>query len=218
MPTDLFDDRADAGRRLAERLMPLKDRHPVVLALPRGGVPVAFPIARALKAPLDLVLVRKLGAPGNPELAVGAVGGSSQHPAIILNEEVVRLLAVDPQHIRRTAEDELATIERRRADYLQGRRPVAVQGRTVILVDDGIATGATTALALDLVRKGDPASLVLAVPVAPPATLERLRPLCDEIVCLSVPEEFFGVGQFYRDFSQTTDMEVKNLLAGSRQG
>jgi predicted phosphoribosyltransferase len=209
---DEFRNRVDAGRELAQALLHLKDEKPVVLALPRGGVPVAFEVAEALNAQLDVVLVRKIGAPGQPELGLGAVvdGPASQ---MVLNEELVRL--VQPGQIYLDAEEkrQLAEIERRRALYRPGREPMSIAGRTVIVVDDGIATGGTMKAVMRALKGASPAHLVLAVPVAPADSLDELSRLADEIVCLMSPEPFYSVGSHYRDFTQTTDEEVIDLLA-----
>jgi putative phosphoribosyl transferase len=207
----LFADRAEAGRRLAERLLRFKDARPVVLALPRGGVPVGFEVARALAAPLDLVLVRKIGAPFQPELAVGAVVDGGR-PETVLNQEIVRELEVPESYIAEESARQLAEIERRRELYLAGRERAPVEGRTAIVVDDGIATGATMEAALHATRRANPQRLVLATPVAPPDTLERLRPQADEVVCLAAPRAFLAIGAFYDDFQQLGDDEVVDLL------
>ncbi len=207
----VFADRTDAGRRLAERLLALELERPVVLALPRGGVPVGFVVAKALAAPLDLVLVRKLGAPGRAELAVGAVVDGNR-PETVINHEIVRHLGVPADWIEAETDRQLAEIERRRQVYLGGRARVPVAGRTAILVDDGIATGATMAAALHATRRAAPRELVLAVPVAPPDTLARLRPEVDRVVCLWAPEPFTAVGACYRDFTQVDDDAVAALL------
>lgn len=206
-----FRNRREAGVELAQRLMHLRGQSPVVLALPRGGVPVGFEIARALDAPLDLLLVRKIGAPHQPELAVGAVVDGAE-PDIVLNEDIVRALGVSEDYIRREAASELEELERRRAFYLRGRPPVEVAGVTAIVVDDGIATGATVRAALRGMRRRNPARLVLAAPVAPPDTVASLRPEADEIVCVATPDPFMAVGAFYRDFPQLSDEEVIALM------
>jgi putative phosphoribosyl transferase len=213
----LFADRAEAGRLLAERLLPLGLEQPVVLALPRGGVPVGFAVAKALAAPLDLVLVRKIGAPGQPELAVGAVVDGSR-PETVLNRDIVRSLAVPKAWIEAEADRQLAEIERRRQRYFEGRERASVEGRTAIVVDDGIATGATMAAALHATRRAGPSELVLAVPVAPPDTLDRLRHDADRVVCLATPASFMAVGGFYRDFAQVEDDEVSDLLRRAALG
>jgi putative phosphoribosyl transferase len=182
----LFADRSEAGRALARRLLSFKDEQPVVLALPRGGVPVGFEIAQVLDAPLDLILVRKIGAPFQPELAVGAVVNGGR-PETVLNEEMVREFQIPRSYIAQQSARELEEIERRRKLYLAGRAPTPVQARTAIVVDDGIATGATMEAALHTTRQAHPQRLVLATPVAPPDTIERLRTRADEVVCLATP-------------------------------
>jgi len=211
-----FADRAEAGQLLAKRLLHLKDHHPVVLALPRGGVAVGYEIARVLAAPLDLVLVRKIGAPGQPELAIGAVADGEQ-PELVTDPEILSWLAVGSEYIEASKTQELAEIERRRKLYYGDRSPVDIRGRTAILVDDGIATGATMLAALRAVRRRRPARVVVAVPVAPESSLERLRNEADEVVCLDTPTEFMAVGQFYYRFPQLRDTEVIQLLADARK-
>jgi len=207
-----FANRKDAGQKLAALLAPYKDRHPVILALPRGGVPVAAEVAATLRAPLDLVLVRKIGVPYQPELAMGAVVDGGQ-PIIVRNEDVIRMAGVEEPEFAAICEEELAEIERRRRVYLGTRKPVGVTGRVVILVDDGIATGATTRAALRGVRMRKPSEILLAVPVAPTDTLEALRSEADTIVCLESHVDFGAIGYFYADFTQTTDEEVIDILA-----
>ncbi len=208
----IFADRRDAGRRLAARLGHLAAEQPVVLALPRGGVPVGFEVARALRAPLDVLLVRKIGAPFQPELAAGAVVDGAE-PVIVRNEEVIRAYGIEEDWIEAEARRELVEIERRRARYLGDRPPTPLRGRSVILVDDGIATGTTVLAALRALARLGPRRRVLAVPVAPPDTLARLASEAEEIVALAQPEWMGAVGQFYRDFTQTSDEEVIRLLA-----
>jgi len=212
----IFEDRRDAGRRLAVPLLRFKGQRPIVLALPRGGVPVGYEIARALDAPLDVIVVRKLGAPGQPELGIGAVV-DGDHPQSVLNEEVVHELHVSSRFLESEIATELAEVHRRQALYRGGRPPLAVAGRVVIVVDDGIATGGSMRAALRGIRRAGPRRLVLAVPVAPPDTIEALRADVDEVVCLSTPAWFGAVGNFYRDFSQTTDDEVVELLDAARR-
>jgi putative phosphoribosyl transferase len=207
----VFADRSEAGRALARRLLSFKDEQPVVLALPRGGVPVGFEIAQVLDAPLDLVLVRKIGAPFQPELAIGAVVDGGR-PETVLNEEMVREFQIPRSYIAEQSARELEEIERRRKLYLAGRAAAPVQARTAIVVDDGIATGATMEAALHTTRRADPQRLVLATPVAPPDTIERLRTRADEVVCLATPRLFDTIGSFYEDFRQLTDEEVIDLL------
>jgi putative phosphoribosyl transferase len=207
-----FADRADAGRRLASRLAPLKDRQPVVLALPRGGVAVGFEIARALDAPLDVVLVRKIGVPWQPELALGAVGDGAAAESFI-DPVLVKELPLPERYVAEETARQLAEIERRRALYCAGRPPLDIKDRTAILVDDGIATGATMRVALRAVRRRGPARLVLAVPVAPADTLAELGMEADETVCLDAPQMLGAIGFCYRDFHQMSDAEVIDLLA-----
>ncbi len=208
----MFRDRQDAGRRLGRALDHLRGADPVVLALPRGGVPVAFEVAKALDARLDLLLVRKIGVPGQEELALGAVVDGA-HPRLVLNEDMLRMLEPSPGYIKAAQERELAEIERRRRRYLEGRPPIETRGRTVIVVDDGIATGATVKAALRGVRRNRPSRLFLAAPVAPQSSLDELAGECDEMVSLETPEPFYAVGLHYADFAQTTDEEVIRLLA-----
>jgi putative phosphoribosyl transferase len=206
-----FRDRADAGRQLAHRLLPYAAQEPVILALPRGGVPVAFEVARQLRAPLDLLFVRKIGAPGHAEFGLGAVVDGA-HPQVVLNEEVLAELDVPGRYLEEETRRQLREIERRRQHYLAGRRPIDVAGRGAIMVDDGIATGGTVRAALKGLARARPARLILAVPVAPPDTVERLRAEADEVVCLIMPEPFYAVGKHYDDFTQTSDREVIDLL------
>jgi putative phosphoribosyl transferase len=210
-----FRDRAEAGRQLARHLLGYRSQRAVVLALPRGGVPVAYEVARALQAPLDLLFVRKIGAPGHAEFGLGAVVDGA-HPQVVLNDEVLAQLDVTPEYIRAETERQLREIERRRQHYLAGRRPVEVERRTAIVVDDGVATGGTVRAALKGVARVRPARLVLAVPVAPAETIERLRAEADEVVCLMTPEPFYAVGEHYDDFTQTSDREVIALLDEAR--
>lgn len=207
-----FTDRIDAGRKLAKALAPYKNRRPVVLALPRGGVPVAAEVATALDAPLDLVLVRKIGVPFQPELAMGAVVDGAE-PIIVRNEEVIQLCGVSETEFNAIRDEQLNEIERRRKLYLGDRPHPDVSGHTVIVVDDGIATGATTRAALHAIRTRKPGTLVLAVPVAPTDTLKNLRGEADDTVCLENYEEFGAIGLFYADFRQVSDTEVIEILA-----
>jgi putative phosphoribosyl transferase len=208
--TRWFRNRAEAGILLGKRLAAYADRPDVlILALPRGGVPVGFEIAKALHAPLDVVLVRKLGCPGQQELAMGAiVSGGMQ----VLNEPVVRSLGISAREIQSVAAKEHVELERREQLYRNGRASPTIRGRTVILVDDGIATGTTMRVALVAVRRQGPSRLVLAVPVAPSSTCQEMKPLVDELVCLLAPEDFVAISVWYEDFSQTSDQEVCDLL------
>ena len=207
-----FDDRNDAGRRLAAKLLSYKEQHPIVLALPRGGVPVGYEIARQLHAPLDVVLVRKLGTPMSPELAIGAIVEGEPAERFI-NRDIVADLGVPDSYIEEEVARQTREIERRRMRYLQGRPPVDVRDRTAIVVDDGIATGATMRVALHAIRRRGPKRLVMAVPIAPAATIEAMRNEADDVVCLYSPEDFGAIGYFYRDFHQIDDETVIELLA-----
>ena len=206
-----FLDRRDAGRRLARRVAALKLDHPIVYALPRGGVPVAAAIAAVIGAPLDLVLVRKIGAPMQPELAVGAVVDGDA-PELVINDDIARQTGATQEYIDRVRDRELAEIERRRRLYLADRPRLDPKGRTAIVVDDGIATGATAIVALHALRKRGAARLVVAVPVAPPDTVDRLAREADEVICLMQPLDFWGISAFYEDFHQLEDEEVTRAL------
>ncbi|MCB1380624.1 MAG: phosphoribosyltransferase [Alphaproteobacteria bacterium] len=212
-----FATRATAGRLLAKRLMTMAIEDPVVLALPRGGVPVAAEVAKALEAPIDLVMVRKIGVPWQPELAAAAVvdGGETE---VILNEPVMRMAGLERKDLDEGVARELAEIARRRTRYLGGRTPIVVTGHTAIVVDDGIATGTTMRAALRAVRRRGPKRLVLAVPVAPPDAIATLRAEVDDVVCLEQPRNFGAIGVFYADFHQVPDDEVIGLLAGCMDG
>lgn len=215
-PGDLsFRDRADAGRQLVPRLMAYAADDVVVLALPRGGVPVAFEVAKALRAPLDLIFVRKIGAPGHAEYGLGAVVDGA-HPQVVLNEEALSFVSVPSGYIEEETRRQLQEIERRRQRYLAGRQPVDVRNRVAIVVDDGIATGSTVRAALKGLAQARPARLILAVPVAPKDTVNRLKAEADEVICLMTPEPFYAVGQHYDDFRQTSDREVTTLLDEAR--
>jgi putative phosphoribosyl transferase len=207
-----FRDRIEAGRQLAKALAGYKHQHPIILALPRGGVPVAAEIATALDAPLDLILVRKIGVPFQPELAMGAVVDGS-NPVIVRNDAVIRMAQVEEPEFTVARDRELAEIERRRKLYLGDRPHPELKGQTVIVVDDGIATGATTRAALRAIRMREPRKLVLAVPVAPTQSVRELRSETDEIVCLEDYANFGAIGFFYEDFHQVSDHEVIDLLA-----
>jgi putative phosphoribosyl transferase len=212
----LFTDRREAGRQLALALGDLASERPVVLALPRGGVPVAYEVARALKAPLDLVMVRKIGAPGHAELGIGAVVDGDD-PQIVINTELAAQVGATDAYIRAQAERELQEIERRRACYTRGREPVPLKDRTAIVVDDGIATGGTARAVLQALSRTGARRVVLAVPVAPPQAVEQLVEAADEVACLATPDPFYAVGLHYTDFAQTTDDEVVELLDRARE-
>jgi putative phosphoribosyl transferase len=207
----IFADRIDAGERLAKGLAHLAGSECVVLAIPRGGVIVGEVIARELGAPLDVVVPRKIGAPGNPELAIGAVA-----PGIrVLDPRMVGALGVTDRYLDREIAEQEAEIERRQRAYRGGRPPQPVEGRVAIVVDDGVATGSTAVAALRWARARGAERVVLAVPVAPPQSLERLRAEADEVVVLETPQPFLAVGEWYRDFDQTTDEQVVSALARS---
>ncbi len=208
----MFADRRDAGRQLARRLLHLKGDRPVVLALPRGGVPVGFEIARALDAPLDVVLVRKIGAPWQPELALGAVTDGDD-PELFIDRKLTAEWAVSDYYISSEALRQLKELERRRSVYGAGRAPLEIAGRPAIVVDDGVATGATMRVALQATRHRNPSRIILAVPVAAGDALARLETEADEVVCLETPAGLGAIGFFYRDFHQLSDAEVADLLA-----
>lgn len=205
-----FRDRREAGRRLAADLARYANRADVrVLALPRGGVPVAFEVAIALDAPLDVFVVRKLGVPGHEEYAMGAIASGG---VVLLNEQVVRAAGVSNAEVERVLEDERRELQRREQRYRGARAAPAVAGNTVLLVDDGLATGSSMLAAVQALRAEDPARVVVAVPVASPDTCETMRRAADEVVCSVTPEPFHAVGLWYEDFGQTTDDEVHDLL------
>lgn len=207
-----FANRRDAGRRLAEKLRSLRPTDPVVLALPRGGVPVGLEVALALGAPLDLVLVRKIGAPGHAELAAGAVVDTDP-PQLVLNAPVLRAYGMTAAELEAERDRQVLEMERRRGLYLAGRQRVALAGRTAIVIDDGIATGATMRAALLAVRRAAPGALVLAVPVAAPEILDELADHVDHVVCLNRDPSLMAVGACYRDFAQVEDGDVSAMLA-----
>jgi putative phosphoribosyl transferase len=208
-----FTDRADAGQALAAEMRDHAGRDDViVLALPRGGVPVAYELARELDAPLDVFLVRKLGVPGREELAMGAIATGG---GLVFNQDVVQLAGLDEGRIRPVIEREREELRRRERAYRDDLPPPELRDRTVILVDDGLATGATMRAAIDAIKQQEPARLVVAVPVAPPETCREIEGSVDEIVCLLQPEPFLSVGTWYADFSETTDEDVRELLAKS---
>ena len=209
-----FDDRKDAGRRLSSRLDHFKGEDVVVLALPRGGVPVAAEIASHLRAPMDILLVRKIGVPQQPELAMGAVVEADE-PIAVRNDHVIRLSWVSAAEFQRAFEREVAEIERRRKRYRSGM-PLNVTGRVVVLVDDGAATGATMRAAIKGLRQREPKRIVVAVPVAPPDVIAGLRSEADEVICLDQPRGFEAIGFYYRDFRQLDDEEVIETLERAR--
>ncbi|MEG3438450.1 phosphoribosyltransferase [Pannus brasiliensis CCIBt3594] len=212
---DRFRDRTEAGRLLAERLTEYTNApDTLVLALPRGGVPVAYEIARALHLPLDICLTRKLGVPGRKELAMGAIG---QGGIRVINESIVEDLGLSERAIERVAREEAIELERRDRLY-RGDRPLpAIEGKTILLVDDGIATGATLKAAILTLQARDPRSIVVAVPVAPAETRYQLEELVDRVVCVLEPEALMAISAWYDDFSQTSDGEVRELLAGANR-
>lgn len=205
-----FADRHEAGQRLAAELMGFVDERPVVLGLPRGGVPVAYEVARALEAPLDVLVVRKLGCPWQPELGLGAIGEDGVR---LLNRDLIRRADVSAQELEAVARREGRELERRVERYRQGRPGVDLSGRNVLVIDDGLATGFTAKVGIEVVRRRGAKRVVLAVPVAPPDTVVELREVADEVICLEAPARFGSIGAFYADFSQTTDAEVAGLLA-----
>lgn len=209
----MFADRADAARQLAQRLAHLKGQNPLILAVPRGGVPMGRILSDALDGDLDVVLVHKLGAPGNPELAIGAVG---EDGSMELNE-VGRLERLPEGYVEREKADQMALLKKRRKRYAEARPPIDPGGRLVVMVDDGAATGATLLAALRLVRAHGPARLIVALGVAPPDTVEQLNAVADEVVCLEQPWAFHAVGVWFRDFGQVEDDEVVALLKAVRR-
>ncbi|MBI2433293.1 MAG: phosphoribosyltransferase [Candidatus Hydrogenedentes bacterium] len=212
----VFKDRVDAGRMLARRLRQYEDAHPAVLALPRGGVVVGYQVAEELDAPLDIIVARKLGAPSQPELAIGAVVDGDA-PQTVLNEEIVRDFRISKEQLEAIVARELAEVERRQKTYRKGRPPTPIEGRTVIVVDDGIATGASVRAALRGLRRKPIGKLVLAVPVAPQSTVREMQSEVDDLVCVHAPLQFGAVGAFYKDFDQTTDEEVIELLEDAQR-
>lgn len=205
-----FDNRTQAGRLLGQALLHYAGREDIiVLALPRGGVPVAFEVVKAINAPLDLMLVRKLGTPGQEELAMGAIAPGEVR---VLNPDIVHSLRISEEIIEAVAKRERKELDRRQRAYRGDRPPPQVQGHCVILVDDGLATGATMRTAIKAIRQQQPSRIVVAVPVAPADTVQTLREEADEVVCLATPEPFWAIGSWYREFPQTSDEEVKDLL------
>jgi putative phosphoribosyl transferase len=207
----LFADRREAGQRLAEMLVGLRGRRVVILGIPRGGVEVAAVLADALDAPLDVVIPRKVGAPGNPELGLGAVAEGVK----VLDERLIRSLGVGEEYLRREITAQEEEIRRRSAAYRGDRPPVDLEGRSAVVVDDGVATGGTAAAALRWARTRGASRVILAVPVAPPEAIRRLNEEADEVCVLATPEPFFAVGQWYADFPQVSDEEVVQLLSRS---
>lgn len=208
-----FADRVDAGRQLAARLLTLAGERPLVVGLPRGGIPVAEQVAVALRAPLEILAVRKLGAPHNPEYGIGAIaeGGTK-----VFDREALALLEIDEGELAGIVERETAELQRRVEAYRGDREPLSPRDRTVVVIDDGVATGVTDTAALRQVRRDRPRRLILAVPVCPPDSLVRLRDEADEVVCLVAPPRLQGVGQWYSDFGQVADTEVVSALARAR--
>lgn len=205
-----FVNRREAGRRLADELARHSLERPVVIALPRGGVPVAAEVAARLGAPLDVLVVRKLGCPWQPELGMGAIGEGDVR---VLNDYLIARLQITPEHVEAAIAAEQAEVRRRVRRYRGDRTPLPVQGRTVILVDDGLATGFTARAGIEMLRRRGATRVVLAVPVAPDRTVQELRSLADDVVCLETPSFFMAIGEWYADFRQTTDEEVAHLLA-----
>ncbi len=211
----LFHDRVDAGRRLAKHLKGLVQGNCIVLAIPRGGVVVGYEVAKELGCPLDVIISRKIGAPGQPELAVGAI---AEDGTIIVDEEIARIVGVSKEYIERKAIEEDREVKRRAEVYRGGRGMPDLKAKTVILVDDGLATGLTMKAAVDMVQRRGAEKIIVAVPVAPPETVEKFKKMADEVVCLETPLEFFAIGQFYERFEQLTDDEVTAILERYRGG
>lgn len=209
----MFHDRDDAGKQLAEKLKKYQNEAPLILALPRGGVPVAYQVALALKAPLDVFVVRKIGAPGNPEFGIGSVAPG----VLFLDENSLGMLGLRHSDIRDTIANEQQELKRRLHLYRGDAAFPNVEGKTVILIDDGVATGVTTRAALQGIQQLKPGKLVLAVPVAPPEAVNKLKNLVDELICLEIPPFFYAVGAFYQSFPQVSDNEVIALLKQSKQ-
>ena len=210
-----FSNRIDAGKRLAEALADFKGKNAVVLAIPRGGVVVGYEIASALNLPLDVIVPHKLGAPDNPELAIGAI---AEDGSTVLDENLTRYLGVSREYIQEESERQKQEIKRRLKVYRQGMAGLALKGKDVIIVDDGIATGSTMKAALASVKNSDAKTVTIVVPVGPPQTIQELTLLADRVVCLYMPDNFQAIGQFFDDFSQTEDQEVIRLLNLCREG
>jgi predicted phosphoribosyltransferase len=210
----LFEDRVDAGKKLAKELLKYANRSDVlILALPRGGVPVAFEVAKELNVKMDVFIVRKLGVPGNEELAMGAISSDN---VLVLNEDIVRSFQIPERVINMVAGNELKELERRERTYRGDRPKPEISGSTVILIDDGLATGATMRAAASAIKTKNPAKIVVAVPTGAPDTCELFKREVDEVICIATPEPFYGVGAWYGNFSQTTDEEVCELLDKAR--
>jgi len=205
----MFKDRKEAGRLLAKALSEYKDKNPVILAIPRGGVVVAYEVAKSLNAPLDLIIPRKISAPDQPELAIGAV---TEDGTTILNQDILQYLRVPDDYIKAEVKRQEEEIKRRIQKYLGDKPRVPIKGKIVILIDDGVATGATIRAAIASIRKRKPALIVLAIPVGLIDTIEELRKDADRVICLMTPEPFFAIGQFYENFEQTSDEEVIQIL------
>ncbi len=210
----IFKNREEAGKLLAKTLKDYKERDVVVLAIPRGGVVVGYYIAEELGCPLDVIIPRKLGAPLQPELAIGAV---AENGTTVLNEDLIYSMGIPQQYIQRKIREEVAEIRRRMSLYRSGREAITVKDKIVILVDDGLATGATMKAAIKYVKKLGPKAIVVAVPVAPPDVVRNLGQEVDKVICLSTPEPFFAIGQFYEEFEQVEDEEVIRLLSARRE-
>lgn len=213
----IFADRSDAGRRLLQALEPLRTTKPIVLALPRGGVPVAVEIARGLEAPLDVLIVRKIGTPSQPELAMGAVVDAAS-PIIVRNDQIIRAAGVSDAQFAKALAAELVELRRRRRSYVGDRARPDLEGRTVIVVDDGLATGTTMLAALKALQAQAPARIVVAIPVGTPEGLALIRMRASDIVCLETPRSLGAIGAFYHDFEQVTDAEVIRALATTAAG
>lgn len=209
MSTVIFNNRKDAGRQLAEKLARFKDEKVTVLGLPRGGIVPAFEVARALRAPLDVTVARKIGAPGQPEFGIGAV---APHNVVLLNTQAVKQLDLSEKEVNRLVQNEQNEMNRRIQKYRGDNGFPVLRGRTAIIVDDGLATGVTARAAIQAVRKAEPDALVLAVPVCAASTAKLLHDEVDELICAQTPENFVAVGVWYREFPQTTDEEVVELL------
>ncbi|RLG61007.1 phosphoribosyltransferase [Candidatus Geothermarchaeota archaeon] len=210
----MFKDRFEAGRKLAERLKEYEKDNVLILAIPRGGVIIGYEVSKTIKAPLDLIIPRKLSAPGNPELAIGAVGPDG---SMVLNKDIIKWLGVSTKYIEAEKERQMREVKRRMLRYRGSESLPEVKDKVVILVDDGIATGATMRAAIASVRKMGAKKIVVAVPVGPPETIKRLRKEADEVICLETPEPFFAIGQFYLDFEQVSDEEVIRFLKETKE-